>query len=154
MKKSAIVLAEVLAVMALFGCGAQKYNVYGAERGYELEKTKYEAGEEVTAYYSFIATDTDYSFYCENEDVEIKTGYDDAHGYIITFTMPAHDVTLGVDSRNSMEYDYNIYEDPGDDNAGDTDVSSNPDEWTCPECGETHNTGGFCASCGSRKPAE
>lgn len=153
MKKLIIVLAEVLAVMAMVGCGAQKYNVYGAERGYELSKTKYEAGEKVTAYYSFIATDTDYSFYCENDDVEIKTDYDSAHGYVITFTMPAHDVTLGVSSRNSMEYDYNINGNPWDENEDDT-ASSDPNAWTCPECGETRNTGGFCSSCGSRRPAE
>ena len=62
-----------------------------------------------------IATDTDYSFYTDSDDVKLKQDYDNDHGYIFTFTMPAHDVKLSVRSRNSMEYIPDI-EKPDDNN--------------------------------------
>ena len=70
--------------MSMFGCGTPKFNV-DAGSGYELAKKSYAAGEEVTAYYPYIATDTDYTFYVEEEDVEYKTSYDNEHGYVLTF---------------------------------------------------------------------
>lgn len=132
--------------MSLLGCGAKKY-VVNANGGYELDKKSYAAGEEVKAYFKYIATDTDYTFYCENEDVKIKTEYDNAFGYVITFTMPDHDVTLGVKSRNTMTIDFEA--DPAP-------PASEPDNqfiggWKCPECGNI-NAGPYCAECGRKKP--
>lgn len=146
MKKILLVLLEVFAIMSLLGCGAKKY-VVNANGGYELDKKSYAAGEEVTAYFKYIATDTDYTFYCENEDVKIKTEYDNAVGYVITFTMPDHDVTLGVKSRNTMTIDFEA--DPAP-------PAAEPDNqfiggWKCPECGNI-NAGPYCAECGRKKP--
>ena len=151
MKKITMLLAEVVIVMSMFGCGTPKYIVDAGNSGYELAKKTYAAGEEVTAYYPYIATDTDYTFYVEEEDVEYKTSYDNEHGYVLTFTMPAHDVKLGVKSRNSMEMDYNAYVDPEPAGNEGTDVELGENEWLCPECGQV-NEGKFCSSCGSRKP--
>ena len=149
-KRIIMLLAEVFIVMSMFGCGTPKFNV-DAGSGYELAKKSYAAGEEVTAYYPYIATDTDYTFYVEEEDVEYKTSYDNEHGYVLTFTMPAHDVKLGVKSRNSMEMDYNAIVNPETDEneGGNGELGEN--EWLCPECGQV-NEGKFCSSCGSRKP--
>lgn len=146
MKKILTILLEVLAIMSLLGCGTKKY-VVNANGGYELDKKSYAAGEEVKAYFKYIATDTDYTFYCENEDVKIKTEYDNAFGYVITFTMPDHDVTLGVKSRNTMTIDFEA--DPAP-------PASEPDNqfiggWKCPECGNI-NAGPYCAECGRKKP--
>ena len=146
-KRLALLVLEVLAVMSLFGCGAQKYTV-NADSGFELDKKSYAAGEEVTACYKYIATDTDYNFYCENDDVKIKTDYDNARGYVITFTMPAHDVTIGVKSRNTMTIDYNAHPEIN----SDTDSQSQGfDMWKCPDCGKM-NAMLYCAECGRKKP--
>ena len=72
--------------------------------GFESKKTSYAEGDMVKVYYDLIATDTDYSFYTDSDDVELKRDYDDKKGFVITFIMPAHDVSLHVDSVNSMEY--------------------------------------------------
>ncbi len=62
-------------------------------------KDSYRAGEQVTLCYAFIATDTDYSFSVDGADCDIRYGN---NGYEIRFTMPAHEVTVIVRSRNSM----------------------------------------------------
>ena len=146
MKKRLILFVlEVLAVMSMLGCGAQKYKV-NADSGFEFDKKSYAAGEEVTAYFKFVATDTDYNFYCENDDVKIKTDYDNAHGYVITFTMPDHDVTIGVKKRNTMTIDYSAHPEMN------TDVPSSAYEiWKCPDCGNL-SAMPFCAQCGRKKP--
>ncbi len=136
--------------------------------GFKSDKTRYSEGEEVTAYYDIFATDTDYSFYTDSEDVDLKQAFDSSKGYVFTFTMPAHDVTLSVKSRNSMEYDpdaNNSY-DPDDPsnigdtgNTGDTDNSENDlskdntvtETWFCPECG-CKNDRKYCSDCGFKKP--
>jgi len=145
-KRFVLFVLEVLAIMSMLGCGTQKY-VVNANGGYELDKKSYAAGEEVKAYFKYIATDTDYTFYCENEDVTIKTSYDNSIGYVITFTMPDHDVTLGVKSRNTMTIDFEA--DPAP-------PAAEPDNqfiggWKCPECGNI-NAGPYCAECGRKKP--
>ena len=142
-KKLVVFLLEVLAVMSLLGCGAQKYKV-NADSGFELDKKSYAAGDEVTAYFKYVATDTDYNFYCENEDVKIKAEYDNAHGYVITFTMPDHDVTIGVKKRNTMTADFSP--------APPTEIDPSAYEiWKCPDCG-TLNAMPFCTECGRMKP--
>ena len=77
--------------------------------GFESKKTSYVEGDNVKVYFSIIATDTDYTFYTDSDDVELKQDYDDKKGYVITFIMPDHDVALHVDSVNSMEYADNKY---------------------------------------------
>ena len=94
-----ILLTGALLMMILGGCFGNKYKVmYGS--GFTSKKTAYRAGEKVTLYYEFIATDTDYSFY--SNDVDLKQDYDNEHGYVFTFTMPAHDVLVQEYSKNSM----------------------------------------------------
>jgi hypothetical protein len=56
----------------------------------------------VTLCYYAIATDTDYRFWVDGADCE--TGYG-KNGYEIRFTMPEHEVTVNVSSRNSMLYE-------------------------------------------------
>ena len=57
-------------------------------------------GEKVVVYFSMIATDTDYSFW--SDDVSFQQDYKVSQGYIFTFGMPEHDVTLHFSARNSM----------------------------------------------------
>lgn len=111
-KKIAAYAPAVLALLAvggivlfgLFGCGkkADKYKIDfgGQESFFEGAKDSYREGEKVTLYFDLIATDTDYSFFLDGE--EINVDYDDDRGFIITFTMPAHDVTLECESENTM----------------------------------------------------
>ncbi|MBP5493810.1 MAG: hypothetical protein J6X97_01865 [Lachnospiraceae bacterium] len=149
-KRLALFVLEVLAVMSLLGCGAQKYKV-NADGGFELYRKSYAAGEEVKVYFKYIATDTDYTFYCENEDVKIKTDYDNAHGYVITFTMPDHDVTLGVKSRNTMTIDYDANPAPPASGPEPVPADNGSGIWKCPECGKM-NAMLYCAECGRKKP--
>ncbi len=97
-------LAGGVLMLGLFGCGAKTYGVdYDGEKDfYTGAKDRYKAGEEVTLYYYMIATDTDYSFWLDGE--RINTGYEEDKGFVITFTMPEHDVKLVCESRNSMVY--------------------------------------------------
>ena len=108
-------------MLSLFGCGKTKYNLEFDGYGFESEKTSYAEGEEVTAIYDMIATDTDYSFYTDSDDVNLKQDYDSNRGYVFSFTMPAHDVKLCVRSGNSMERDPDI-------NEPDVSEPSSPDE--------------------------
>jgi len=103
----AIVLALLVIGIALClgGCSsANRYKVDldGADFCYEGVKKSYRAGEEVTLYYTLIATDTDYSFALDGEPINFE--YDDRKGFVIQFTMPEHDVTLTCNSQNSMTY--------------------------------------------------
>lgn len=112
MKKLALRLVKSLFLMilgvsmmfTLFGCGKPKYKLHFDGYGFQSSKTEYAAGEQVTVYYDLIATDTDYRFWLDDENVKLKQDYDDRHGYVFTFTMPDHELTLHVSSHNSMEY--------------------------------------------------
>lgn len=103
--KLAVILLGVIFIMCMTGCGKPKYKLEFDGYGFESEKTVYHEGDQVTVYYDMIATDTDYSFYLDCDDVKLKQDWDNSHGYIFKFTMPAHDVKISVSSRNSMEYD-------------------------------------------------
>lgn len=95
------ILLGVILMLTLFGCGRQKYKLHFDGYGFESRKTAYAAGDMVTVYFGTIATDTDYHFRID-DDVKLSQDYDNARGYVFTFTMPAHDVTLHVQSQNSM----------------------------------------------------
>ncbi|MBR0113074.1 MAG: protease inhibitor I42 family protein [Clostridia bacterium] len=87
------------------GCfSAEKYSVdyNGMKESYKGAKDSYREGAHVKIYYDIIATDTDYSFFLDGE--RINYTYDDNKGFVIEFTMPAHDVKLTMTSENSMEY--------------------------------------------------
>ena len=95
-------LTGVMLMMSLGGCFGKKYKVI-YDHGFSSKKTAYRAGEKVTLYYEFIATDTDYTFY--SNDVKLKQSYDSEHGYVFTFTMPEHDVLVQSYSKNTMVWD-------------------------------------------------
>ncbi|MBQ7548519.1 MAG: hypothetical protein IJT03_02310 [Clostridia bacterium] len=75
-----------------------KLNIEGTP--FSSERTTYRPGEKVVVYFSMIATDTDYSFW--SDDVSFQQDYKVSQGYIFTFGMPEHDVTLHFSARNSM----------------------------------------------------
>ena len=95
-----------IVLFGLFGCSKNKdkYKIDfgGQESFFEGAKDSYREGESVTLYYDLIATDTDYSFFLDGE--EINVDYDLDRGFVISFTMPAHDVTLECKSENTMVY--------------------------------------------------
>ena len=84
--------------------GGKKYQVdyHGRKSAFDGAKDAYKKGEQVTLYYGFIATDTDYSFYVDGAPV--RAPYTDK-GYKISFAMPDHEVDVRVQSRNSMVYE-------------------------------------------------
>ena len=86
----------------LSGCHTVKYNVI-CDDFFEGNKGAYREGAKVELYYDLIATDTDYSFFVDDE--RYNALYDERKGYVIEFTMPAHDVTVRVESKNSMMYE-------------------------------------------------
>ena len=77
-----------------------KLNFDGDEFAYKNVKPGYREGENVTVYFDMIATDTNYSFFVDDEP--INPGYETSLGYIISFKMPAHDVKIKCISQNSM----------------------------------------------------
>ena len=103
-KKLFLTLLGESVMFTLFGCGKPKYKLHFDGYGFQSSKTEYAAGEQVTVYYDLIATDTDYRFWLDDESVKLEQDYDDRHGYVFTFTMPDHELTLHVSSHNSMEY--------------------------------------------------
>jgi len=107
MNRTVIAIVFLLAVVLplVFGaCVPKRYGVIyeGGKFGFTNAKDYYRAGRKVELYYDLIATDTDYSFYVDGEPANVS--YADNKGYVISFTMPAHDVTVRVDWRNSMEW--------------------------------------------------
>ena len=102
-----VCLILLLGGMLMFGCSSAKYRVDydGHKNWYTGAKDSYRAGTKVTLYYEIIATDTDYSFLLDGENLNF--GWDENKGFILTFTMPDHDVKLECRTRNSMVYDPN-----------------------------------------------
>lgn len=98
------ILLGVSMMFTLFGCGKLKYRLRFEGYGFKSSKTEYAAGEKVTVYYDLIATDTDYRFWLDDESVRLTQEYDDRHGYVFSFSMPEHDITIHVESHNSMVY--------------------------------------------------
>ena len=119
-RRGSLFITGVLLIMGLFGCGKAKYKLLFDRSGFQSEKTAYSEGETVTVIYDEIATDTDYSFYTDSDDVKLDQTYDNNRGYEFTFTMPAHEVKFFVSSRNTMEADPNAYI---------SDVSDDPEDY-------------------------
>ena len=99
-----LIFLGVCIMFGLFGSGKQKYKLQFDGYGFKSDKTVYAAGEKVTVYYDLIATDTDYRFWLDDEKVQLRQDWDERHGYVFTFTMPEHDITLHMESHNSMVY--------------------------------------------------
>ena len=62
-------------------------------------KENYAEGTEIEISYSFISTDTDYTFYVDGQEVNAE--WNDKKGYIIRFNMPAHDIEVYCIGKNS-----------------------------------------------------
>lgn len=103
-KMLSVMLLGGIIMSILSGCGGAKYNVdyNGQKDSFKGAKDSYRAGANVTLYFDLIATDTDYKFYVDGE--QINPDYNERKGYIITFTMPEHDITVSYSSSNSMIY--------------------------------------------------
>ncbi|MCR4647453.1 MAG: hypothetical protein K5776_00075 [Lachnospiraceae bacterium] len=133
MKKSiAGLLAAFSAILIMAGCTGSGYKIEFDDSGFESKKMKYAEGETVTITYPFMATDTNYNFYLDCEDVELKQEYDYQKGMVLTFVMPAHDVKIFEDHYNSMEIDPNANmqtdiepEEEIEEETAEPDVSSN-----------------------------
>ena len=78
-----------------------KVDYRGQMNLFDGAKENYEEGTEVELSYSLIATDTDYTFYVDGQ--EVRAEWNDRKGYIIRFTMPAHDIEVYCTEKNSME---------------------------------------------------
>ena len=102
--KILLILTGVMLTVSLLGCSKQKYKLNFGAYGFKSSQNEYAAGDKVTVYFDMIGTDTDYNFYLDDKSIKLKQDYDDRHGYVFTFTMPDHDVTLNMDSYNSMVY--------------------------------------------------
>jgi len=74
---------------------------HGSKELYRDAKDAYPAGETVVLYFDLIATDTDYSFFLDEEYLNVSYEND---SFKLTFVMPEHDVSLRCETRNSMEY--------------------------------------------------
>ena len=106
-KLSILFLVLILAAgsLTLAGCGGKTYHAdfHGQEQFYQGAKEQYSAGESVELRYDFIATDTDYRFHVNAEDVRID--WEEPHTYVIRFTMPEHDIDVTCETFNTMIYD-------------------------------------------------
>lgn len=85
--------------------------MFGSQRKYKVDyngqknflkgaKDFYKSGEEVRVCYNLIATDTNYSFFVDGKP--FSPDFSPQEGYIIKFTMPEHDVSIAIESKNSM----------------------------------------------------
>ena len=101
-RRVAPLLLAGLFLLPLSGCLIRRHTVSFDDSGFESRRTRYFPGERVTVYYGMIATDTDYTFWADG--VDMRQSYDERHGYVFTFTMPDHDVTLHAQWHNSMTY--------------------------------------------------
>ena len=89
-------------IMALFGgCQSTKYNVdyCGKKDSFKGAKDSYRAGEKVELIFKQPETDGDYSFFVEG--ARVSADYEADKGYIFSFTMPQHDVSVNIDSNNA-----------------------------------------------------
>ena len=79
--------------------GSDRYRVdyLGKKNLFENAERSYEAGVEVTLYYDQIADGMDYVFFLDDEQLDAELSED--KGYIVSFTMPDHDVVLKVGER-------------------------------------------------------
>lgn len=85
----------------MIGMGKQTHKLHLDGFGLESIRKEYGAGETVTIRFRLFATDTDYHFFVDEQDVNFQQSFD-SKGYVFMFPMPDHDVTFHVTSRNSM----------------------------------------------------
>ena len=98
----AAVIAAIAVVIKFIRTGAKKYkaNYCGKKELYKGAKESYRAGSRVKLYFDLVATDTDYEFFVDGK--RINTDYEHEKGFIISFIMPDHDVSIEHTAKNSM----------------------------------------------------
>ena len=123
----------IFSLFGLFGCSNVKYSV-SADPDFTMKKSSFREGEKVTLYYDFIATDTDYHFYTDTDDVKLTVTHTDSHAFVVTFKMPAHDVKVSVDAKNTMYMTRRYYSVSVTNNLPDADI------WILPDREENRKT--------------
>lgn len=100
LKITALILTAAAALF-LFGCGARKYHVdyCGLKDFYDGAKDSYSAGEAVKLRYDLIASDMEMTFYVDGESVRPQW---ENNAFIISFTMPEHDIEIRCEYRPSV----------------------------------------------------
>ncbi len=83
-----------------------KVDYHGQMNQFSGAKENYVAGTEVEISYSLIATDIDYNFIVDGQEVRVE--WNDKKGYIIRFTMPAHDIEVYYVEKNIKEEYSNV----------------------------------------------
>ncbi len=79
----------------LTGCSDNRYKIDYDGNRYIGAKRSYRAGEQVKLTYSYEETGASIYFYLDDEKLNVT--YDDQMRFVITFTMPEHDVKLHID---------------------------------------------------------
>ena len=106
MKSAALILLAAALAVGLAGCTgpAPKKTLYKIDFGgaFPDERDEYAAGETVRIKIP-LATDTDYTFSVDGENVMPEVSSKGTH-LIYKFVMPEHDVKVEFSSRNSMVY--------------------------------------------------
>ena len=98
-------LAILMVAVLCVGCLPEENRAHtvsfdGHDGEYEFEDTLYKAGQKVVVYYTAIGTDTDYTFFMNGQKIDPE--YEEK-GYKIEFEMPANDVVITRESRNSLD---------------------------------------------------
>ncbi len=75
----------------------------GMQGLYGNAKDSYTEGELVVLRYELIATDTNYSFYVDDEPIDFNY---EGGAYVLSFVMPSHTVKLECRTSNSMAIKY------------------------------------------------
>lgn len=70
-------------IILLTGCGQQKYKLELDGFGLSSKNSGYKEGDHIKVTFDMIATDTDYSFYLDCDDVELDRDYYDGT-YVMT----------------------------------------------------------------------
>ena len=91
-------------MLLLAACGKKTYEIdyCGQEGLYDNAVSSCRAGDEVTLVCTLMATDTDYSFFLDEEELDYSV---DLNGMEIRFEMPAHDVKLECRTTNSLAHE-------------------------------------------------
>ena len=64
----------------------------------------YAVGERVVLWYELVATDTNYYFYIDGQEIH-PSGYTPQTGFIFEFMMPDHDIHFEWEERNTMVHE-------------------------------------------------
>lgn len=101
-KLFALVLIGGLLLLLLAGCTAKyRLDYDGQMKAYFGAQEEYKAGDAVDLYYMFIAVDTDYTFYLDNEVLPAEPV--EGKGIRLRFEMPAHDAVLRCEAKSTAE---------------------------------------------------